>query len=218
MTMVKNYKRYIATVCNGQPRILQAPGSDTYLEIPTGSRGLFKMGVYTDHSRYTDILKNEHCMVSSVVEVVHRPFEGQTTQSNVHVLNIPHCLRDESLLKLIRVKKWDTECRLPFREIPRKGESSSGEDSFSADLTHVRVNCETFGIFICTTCQRTCRSTIRAFLFANLNPWPSRNITTLQVKAFMCNYLFRIAEYREVKLIVVLLTAVLTGALYLQVL
>ena len=90
---------------------------------------------------------------------------------------------------------------IPFHEIPPKDEFDPEENSFSVDDTHVRVSCKSFSEFFCTTCKTTCQSTIRAFIFAHMRAWPRKNITTLEVKSFLCSYLFRIEDFKQVSLV-----------------
>ena len=71
MTMVKNGKRYYATVCLGKARTLQPPGSDVSMDIPDGSRGLYMMRVHTDLTDLEYVVKDEECFVSPVVEIFH---------------------------------------------------------------------------------------------------------------------------------------------------
>ena len=198
--MVMNHVRYCGTVRHGETRILQPVGSKVSLQIPAGSVGVYKMGVHLDHSKYDGIVSKEECVISPVIKVIHQSSRDNKDDedSGSHVLNIPHCIRERSLLKLIRVKKGNTDYSVPFSEIPRRDDDQQDENSFSVDATHVRVRCKSFSEFICITCKTTCQSTIRAFIFANLRVWPRRNVTTLQVKSFLCSYLFRIEDFREV--------------------
>ena len=198
MMMIQNHTRYTGTVCRGEPRILQPAGSGTHLEIPAGITGVYRMSSHTNHSKYKGMLKAEECIVSPTVEVVSRATRDTRLMPGPHVLNIPHCLREESQLQLLRVEKADLEQSIPFHPIPHTDDSLVTQDSFSADLTHVRITCSSFSVFTCKTCKTTCQSTVKALLYANLDPWPSRNVTTLQLKAYMCSYLYRIEDYREV--------------------
>ena len=200
ITMVMNHIMYCGTVSHGQPRILKPVGSEVCLNIPSGSSGVYKMGVHTDSTKYDGIVSKEECVISPVVKVIHQEsnVQNKDEEPGTHLLSIPHCLRDRSLFNLMRVKKADIEHSIPFQEIPQKDEDETDENSFSVGPTHVRVSCRSFSEFVCTTCKTTCQSTLRAFIFANLRPWPNLNITTLEVKSFLCSYLFRIDDFRQV--------------------
>ena len=189
VTMVMNRVRYCGTVSYGEPRILQALGSEALLQIPAGSRGVYRMGTNLDHFKYHGIITREECVISPVIKVIHQKSSDckNDEEPGTHILNIPHCLRDRSLLKLIRVKKGEIDRHIPFHEISLKDEFDPDENSFSVDDTYVRVSCKTFSEFVCTTCKTTCQSTIRAFIFAHLRAWPRKNITTLQIKSFLCS-------------------------------
>ena len=113
-------------------------------------------------------------------------------------INIPHCVRDESALKLIRVKRRDVSRGIPFQELQYADDPKANKDSYSVSRTFVRIRTRKFSEFVCTTCKITCQAAVRIFLFAALNAWRRNNNTTVKMKSFLCSSLFRITEYRNV--------------------
>ena len=197
MTMVRNHKRYIGTVCRGKARKLQAPGSDVSLEIPEGSRGVYVMGAHTDVSRFKSFVAEEECFVSPVVEILHKT-EDDAVEPESHTVRIPHCLSDASQLELIRVRRGRSSNNAPFRHISPKDKFHISDDQYFVDRNYITILSRQFSEFICTSCKNTCKGTIRLFLFGNLNTWGKKNVTTVKMKSFLCSPLFRINEFRQV--------------------
>ena len=156
MTMMKNGKLYIGTVSHGKARILQAPGSDVSLKIPNGSRGVYVMGVHTDVTTYKNCVEDIECFVSPVVEIEHRRTENDTTDELLkpRTLKISHCLRDRSLLHVIKVRRGKLSgC---FEEIPSIDEIHSEDHCYFLDDTSITISSRHFSEFICTSCHTTC--------------------------------------------------------------
>ena len=198
--MIKGHKLYIATAALGQARNLQFPGSDVSLDIPDGYNAVYVMGVHTDHSDKKDILSQEECIVSPAVEVLHRSLGNSINEIWLErlTLNIPHCMRDESALKLIRVKRRDVSRGIPFQELKYAKNPEADKNSYSVSRTFVRIKTRNFSEFVCTTCKITCQASVRIFLFAALNAWRRNDNTTVKIKILLVQFLFRITEYRNV--------------------
>ena len=203
VTMIKGHKLYIATVALGRARNLQIPGSHVSLEIPDGYKGVYVMGVHTDHSDKEYFLSQEECIVSPAVEVLYRGLMNDIDEKRLDMLtiNIPHCVRDESALKLIRVKRRDVSRGIPFHDIEYADDPEADKDSYSVNSNFVRIKTKKFSEFIYTTCKITCQAAIRIFLFAGLNTWRRNNNTTVKIKSFLCSSLFRTADYRNVRIL-----------------
>ena len=200
VTMVKNDKLYIGTVSHGKARILQAPGSDVSLEIPKGSIGVYVMAVHTNVSTYKNCVEDIECFVSPVVEIEHRRTENDTTDELLkpHTLKIPHCLRDRALLQAIKVRRGKLSSYVPFQEIPSLDEIHSMDHCYLVDDNSITISTSKFSEFICTTCSTTCQGTIQLFKYGRLKPWPDKDVSTVQMKSFLCSPLFRISEFRDV--------------------
>ena len=196
MMMMKNGKKYIGTVCHGKSRTLQAPGSEVSLEIPEGSKGVYVMGVHTDVLSFNNVVDDEECFVSPVVEIIHKK-EDDDTEPEYHTIRVPHCLSDTSQLQLIRVRRGRSSNSAPFQLIPPV-DKNRNIDCFSVDKSYVTIYSKKFSDFVCTTCNTTCQGTIQMFLFGKLNSWQSKNVTTAQMKSFLCSPLFKISEFRDV--------------------
>lgn len=109
--MRKNRRKFIATVTHGAAKTLQGDGSDVLLDIPEDSKGLYMIRVHTDHSRFRDVIPDEECIVGPIVEAeccqLGDGRDEKTHRRKLKILCIPHCVRDRSLWKYIRVRRGD---------------------------------------------------------------------------------------------------------------
>ena len=193
---MKNHKRYVGTVCLGKARKLQAPGSDVSLEIPKGSRGVYVMGVHTDVSKFKNVIEDKECFVSPVVEILHKT-EDDIEEPESHTIRIPHCL-DASKLQLIQVRRGRSFSNAPFQHISPKHKVHTNDAGYIVDHNYITIFSRKFSEFVCTSCNNTCKGTIRLFLFGNLNAWGRKNVTTVKMKSFLCSPLFMIDDFRQV--------------------
>ena len=205
MTMVKNHKRYIGTVCRGKAGILQAPGSEVSLDIPYGSKGVYVMGTHLDFSRFNNVVEDKECFVSPVVEIEHKSFDNGTTDKDSHTLphshtlTIPHCLRERwSKAEFVNVQRGKPSNTVPFEDVLSVDETHSIDQCYFIDSKNITILSREFSEFICTSCNTTCQGTIKLLLFGKFNTWRKKEITTAQMKSFLCSPLFRIAEFRDV--------------------
>ena len=198
MTMMRNHKRYIGTVCHAKHKILQAPGSDVSLEIPKGSSGVYVMGVHTDVSTHKHIVADEECFVSPVVEIEHKSIGNDTADKELklHTLRIPHCLKDKSLLQDIRVRRGKLSSSFQFHE--SLDEMHSLDHYYFVDNDSITISTYKFSEFVCTTCNTTCHGIVQVFLFGKLNSSIDKTLTTVKIKSFLCSPLFKISEFRDV--------------------
>ena len=181
-------------------RKLQVPGSNVSLDIPEGNRGVYLMGVYTDHSKFCGVLEEKECFISPIVEVTQKTFHDEYATENKGSLtiNIPHCLRGRGALDLVRVKRGDVLRAIPFQELNQADGFDLEEDMYSVDENFVRVKTKKLSEFVCTSCDTTCQAAIQIFLLGALNSSKRNNISVAKVKSFLCSSLFKIAEYRNV--------------------
>ena len=193
--MIRNKKSYIATVTRGMKKTLQAPGSDVSLDIPHGHRGVYVMGVHTNHSSVCHILEMKECFISPVVEVTFETFETECNADDAERLriNIPHCLDERSALQLIRVRRGNTSKTIPFHELQEAGNAEPGEDSYYLDEGFLRISSKTLSEFVCTTCDTTCQAGIRIFLLANLDVSTRTGVSRVKVKPFLASTLYKIS-------------------------
>ena len=197
MTMMKNGKKYIGTVCHGKSRTLQALGSEVTLQIPEGSKGVYVMGAHTDVSYFKNVVDLDDIgFVSPVVEIIHKK-EDDDTELKSHTIRVPHCLSDAKQLQLVRVRRGKSSNCAPFQHMPRV-DASENIDCYSVDENYVTIYSKKFSDSVCTTCNTTCQGAIHMFLFGKLNAWKSKKVTTAQIKSFLCSPLFKIAEFRDV--------------------
>ena len=176
MTMVKGRKQYCGSVCHGHARILQCPTSDVSMNIPAGAIGVYVMGVHTNFSFFKTMLDVQECFVSPLVEIEckNTDTESETKHQNVYIVKVPHCLKQKSLLDLIRVRQIKRS--LQIHEILPQGDSLSA-DHYSVDKNFITICVKHFSEFVCTTCQTTCQATVKSFLFANLGVWKRNNVS-----------------------------------------
>ena len=200
MTMMKNHKQYIGTVCHGKARFLQAPDSEVSLDIPDGSTGVYVMGTHIDFSRFSNFVEDAECFVSPVVEIEHKNLDNDIADKELklHTVTIPHCLRNRSQLGRIKVRRGKSSNGVSFKHILHMDESHSIDQCYFVDSKNITILSREFSEFVCTSCNTTCQGTIKLFLFGKLNTWEMKNLTTVQIKSFLCSPLFRIAEFRDV--------------------
>ena len=82
------------------------PESDTVLQIPEGSDGLFMMRVLTDERIYQNpnLTSENECFVSAMGEVrVFPPLLTTRKPDKLHTLKVAHCIPDRRL--------WSNVCR-----------------------------------------------------------------------------------------------------------
>ena len=197
LIMFQNLRRIIATVSQGESRILQAPDSDVSLHIPEGSTGLFTMRVHTDHTRFPGVVPHQECIISPLVEVEHKKLsEGaEDKEPPLCFLKIPHSHRNPK--PGVRVRKVDT-MKISFEELQVKSEKIDMNDTFEIDENFITIFTRKFSTFVCTSCNNTCQATVMLFLLGYLEPRQEANDTLTQVKSFICSDLYRIKDFREV--------------------
>ncbi len=200
VTLRKNKQKFISTVSRGESRILQAPDSDVSLFIPPGAPGLYTLEVLTDMATCSHLIPEEECVVAPVIQVhaSKLPSPEQEKPTRIYTLNIPHCFKDRKRLPKLKVQHFKSDEQETF--IQTKTESRK-HGTFEIDNTHVRVHKEDFSIFTCTSCEKTCQSTILAFIFGNLNQLPQENLTEMNLKAYLCSFLYRIKDFKQVRCI-----------------
>ena len=205
ITMVMNKKKYICTVSHGEARMLQAPGSKFFLDIPEGSDGVYMTAPHTDHPimRNCSIVPDNECIISAVIEVLHfqRPSEQKRSSGGIHLLKIPHCVTDENSLKHVKVRKGNTFQNSKFKELPRMNVSNTG-DCFTVDNKFITIYTNTFSEFVCTICKNICQANIQVLLFGSLEPLVERQLSWVKLKSFFCCPLFNIREFTEVSSVV----------------
>ena len=198
---IKNGRiQFMATVSDGEPRVLQAPGSDFSLSIPVGSPRVYVAHVHTNFPRLKDVL-DEECLISALIEVHKCRFlnDNNSKQIQHFILRIPHCLPDSSQLKDIKVRKGDMQRMDQIFELERRLPIAGMEgDHFIVDDRFVTVFTTSLSVFICSMCNKKCTADVKMFLFANLEWWPEPNMSTLKIKSFLCSHLFSIKEFRKV--------------------
>ena len=202
ITMQKNNRKYIATFTQGESKILQSDGSDVSLTMPPGTHGVYMTHVDLDYSRYQEFLNPNECIVGPFVDVVYHqssyPSE-ENEEKKVHVINIPHIVKDRNQWKDLRVRKSNVNKSGSFKDLEQCDGFKPGNDLiFTVDEEFITIYTKTFSQFTCTACNYTCNALVRAFLlvqFENL-----QEISTVKLQAFICSDLYQIKDFRNVSL------------------
>ena len=201
MIMSQNFRRIIATVTQGEARILQAPDSDVSLHIPKGSLGLFTLMVHTDHTRFPGVIPDGECIISPLVEVEHKKLSDEATEKELplHFIRIPHKLKNTSGYQTVRVRKVNKiGNEILYEELQEFSETANGSNVYEIDKKFITIFTTKFSSFICTSCQNSCQATVMLFLLGYLEPRQEANDTLTQIKSFICSDLYRIKDFREV--------------------
>ena len=196
LIMYQNLRRTIATVSQGEARILQAPDSDVSLQIPEGSKGLFTMRVHTDHIKFRHLIPPGECIIAPPVEVEHTKLSKEVCdiQPSLYVIKIPHSLRNTTQYQTIKVRRGEG-----FHELPVRSEAGEN-NTYEINQQFITIYTTKFSPFICTSCQNTCQATVMLFLLGYLEPRQEADDTLTQIKSFICSDLYRVKDFREVSL------------------
>ena len=182
-------------------RTLQAPGSNVSLDIPEGNKGVYVMGVHTDHSNFCGVLKEKECFISPIVEVTYKAFDDYATENKGSLtINIPHCLKKTGTLDLVRVKRRDVLKSISFQDLKRTDGLDIEDNTYSVDENFVRIKTKRLSEFVCISCDTTCQAAIQVFLLGELDKSERIKKSIVTVKSFLCSSLFQIEEYRNVSL------------------
>ena len=188
ITVHKRWRTYNATVTHGEARTVQGDGSNVSLTIPEGSDGVYTTRVHTDLSDYQDLIPLNECFVSPVVQV--EGLKGRT-----HTILIPHCLQDKSLWQSIQVRRCDTKMNRVIEEL-KQGQSQNGYFMVYEKYIIVYTSCS--GLFVCTSGEHSCHSSVNVVCLARLQNSEETAKTTVKLKTFVCSSLYRILDFRKV--------------------
>ena len=196
--MFKNQRQWVATVTQGKGRTLQGDGSDVSLTIPAGVHGVYMTRVHTEHSRFINVIPDDECLVGPLVEVAHHaPSDEVKEIADPYVLKIPHCIRDQKNWRFIKVRSGSIYKQQPFRELPSY-DGCKGESYFKIDRHFITVYTYHFCHFTCTMCKKSCPAAARVFLGGSLSSSSSDNRTDVEIKAFLCSFLYLIPDFKKV--------------------
>ena len=209
VTMYQNWRKYNATVSNGETRILQDDGSDVSLNIPDGTKAVYMMKVHTDHFeskspadylKFKAVIPSKECIIGPPTEVEYIPLQTQTpTKSKqLHRLKIAHWLSNQNLWKYIIVRQGDVHRSRPFKEVPRRTNEDEDDVGFEVDDKYITVYTDGFSLFICTCGRTVCPATVMVFIMGNPAPCVDDDETTIHLKNFLCSPLYKIKDYKDV--------------------
>ena len=209
VTMYQNWRKYNATVSNGETRILQGYGSDVSLNIPDGTKAVYMMKVHTDHFeskspandlKFKAVITSEECIIGPPTEVEYIPLQTQTPTKpkQLYRLKIAHCLSDQNLWEHIIVRRGDVHRSRPFREVPRRNGDDEEDVGFEVDNRYITIHTDGFSQFICTCGRTVCTAAVMVFIMGNPAPCVDDDETTIHLKNFLCSPLYKIEDYKEV--------------------
>ncbi len=145
-------------------------------------------------------------MISPMVEAHFCEFGSNTDRSfpkKVCTLTIPHCQRKD--WKDIRVRHYcvrllqSPKTELLRRVRKQRNQKHHRNQTFTVDDNSIQVHTRGFCYFTCG-CNETCTEALEAFLFAKLRPHQDENLTTVDVKAYLCSFLYQLEAFQEVSI------------------
>ena len=155
--MQRNWKRNIATVSQGEARILQDDDSDVSLEIPKRSNGVFVLRVHTDLTRFKELVPQEECIIGPMVEVENlKPCEERESEEIGFVVKIPHCIKKKKDWDRIKVRLGDVTQPGTLREIPSQ-ERATNFAYYTIHKHFLAIHTRHFCLVMCTICKQEVR-------------------------------------------------------------
>ncbi len=201
----KQYKKLHFTVSLGEARVLQTPDSDASLSIPQGSPGVYSMTVHTDLLYSTSLIPQDECFISPVVQVDHillHTDPGEKHCPGVYELTIPHSSKDKNLKKYIKVRHHTEGIEGNVAEEFRCPEESTGSPAHGTFAIHkksVKVYTKSFSKFTCSSCRNnSCQADVLTLMFRGVSPFPSLQNTSVDFKLFLCCFLYKIKDFKQV--------------------
>ena len=195
--MTKGFTRYSCVRAHGNGATLQAPGSAVQLLVPEDLNVLVMGHAHTDVKQFLQVVPENECFVSPVAEY-HCTFKE--AKRGWFCLRVPHCVKNRHHLKHIRVRHGDTHKNIPFEEVPRVRDNTSGENCyFEVNENHITIHTTHFSQFVCSICKKVCCGDGKAFVFGGLSPIAFAPPLTAAVRLYVCSPLFRIEDYRMVR-------------------
>ena len=183
---------------------LQDRDSQVSVDVPEGIEGSIWQKVHTNISVFQQVIADEkECMAGPVVELYSKTRNGETL-SNKHQyrIKIPHCLKTEEQLSLVKVRCGNIHGNIPFEEISRGCDANETGPYFEVNKSHIIIFTTHFSQFVCSTCSKTC-DCIMAFPFGSLILTEDNNMTTASVKVILCPSLYNIEDFWKVSRILV---------------
>ena len=192
MWMEKGFQKYIGTVSREEVGTLQGPDSDVILHIPGSVNGVIIGCVHTNLSEFVGVIPEEECIIAPMTEYHYYPFKGEETlKEQKFIINIPHCLPEESQWDDVKVRMGDSK----FVTIERLNESTQQETYFTVDENFIAISTSHFSK-ICPSCrQHCCYDKAILLVFGSLQPLP---ISAASVRPFFCGIHYNIEDYRQV--------------------
>ena len=178
---------------------LQDTHSQVSVDVLEGIEGSIWQKVHTNISVFQQVIADEkECMAGPVVELYIKSQNGETLSDNHRYrIRIPHCLKTEEQLSLVKVRCRNIHGNIPFEEIPRGIHANETGPYFEVDKNHIIIFTNHFSQFVCSTCSKAC-DCIMAFPFGSLILTEDNNMTTASVKVILCPSLYNIEDFWKV--------------------
>ena len=202
ISMTKKWRQLVATVSQGKSQTLKPPDSGVSLTIPEGIHAVLKGCVHTDHSRFVKAIPADECIISPMVEFHRHSLNDEDEERKLsYTIRIPHCIRQRSKWRHIKVRKGDIYKDEDFVEIKERSQAGKTDTSYEIDEHFIIIHTTHFTDFTCTMCNGTfCSDLAMVFLFGSL--CPLEDITVVKVQPFLCSFLYVIEDYQKVNIII----------------
>ena len=189
-------------VTKGTPIILENPDSGTLLEVAEGVKSSVKHATNTDVKLLRKATSTHQCLVSPVV-CFHTADSVENLCEYKYKATFPHVANPDQLASL-KVTSGNIRRPESLREV-RKGKPDEGNEPYCEVNSHqVVLHANHFCDLMCVAEEKICTSKILVIPFGVMEVDESDNEseageqTHVNVKTFLCSYLYSYPSYRDV--------------------
>ena len=199
MWMQKGSRMYTGILCHGEERTLQGRESDVQLFIPQNVHGLLISSVCTDNSEVSHQIPDDECIIGPMVGFqLHSKYEHDHEPKHHYIITIPHCLEEDSVWDLIKVRKFKSRNTEAVVNITQYDANQEQDTYYYMEEHCIRIYSKHFCDFICSTCgPDLCRDKAMVFFYGSIQPSGDQG-TSVIIMPFFCSFLYNITDYREV--------------------
>ena len=188
---------YVAAVLDGNQEF-QETNSEVSVTVPCQARGVLFQKIHTEFSLFRGIIPEEECMISPVAEIHTSACSELPSGKMQYKIRIPHSLKVQEHLDLIKVRRGDIHADIPFTELRRKSEVQDTLPCYEVQERFIIIYTDHFSQFVCSACGKPCNSYIMAFPFGTLIQEDEDEVTEVTVKVYLCCSLYNIEDFRTV--------------------
>ena len=169
MKIERKNLEYVAAVIQGEAMTLQDSNSDVSVHVPEGVKAVLWQHVYTEFSRFRDVVPKDECMVAPVVEIhVKELGEKQEAVGDQYKIKIPHCVTKKEQLSSIIVRSGNINSKRPFVKLETKQQTESASIWYEVDEKYVTIHTTHFCQFVCSASEQICKLSVVAFPYGSL--------------------------------------------------